>query len=281
MGPTDLQSFRSLTPDDMTDCLALSTEASWNQTPDDWALFLRHGRVLGHLDDRGRAVASGAVLPYPNGFAWISMVLVTASRRREKIGTRILEACRAEVIRQGLLPVLDATPAGEQVYRPLGFETMFRISRWQGNASGRGSLPGGIRAMTVSDIPAVTAIDACAFGASRRFLIASFFDRAPPLAFVTEDLSGFVVARPGRTATQIGPLVATDEATALALLGAALGAASGPVFLDLVDRWENMTRTLRQRGFTVQRPFTRMALNRATPLGDPTRLFVVAGPEFG
>ena len=280
MGPFDVRPFRPLTQNHMADCLALSAEAGWNQTREDWALFLDHGSVLGFLDDRGHAVATGAVLPYPNGFAWISMVLVTASRRRERVGTRILEACCAEIVKQGLLPVLDATPAGEQVYRPLGFEPMFTISRWQGSGSG-GDVPTGLRAMTTSDIPAVVAIDASAFGAARRFLMASLFDRAPRLAFVTEDLTGFVVARPGRVATQIGPIVATDEATAFALLRAALGAAHGPVFLDLGDRWDDMKRALRERDFTVQRPFTRMALNRRAPLGEPAHLFVVAGPEFG
>lgn len=124
-------------------------------------------------------------------------------------------------------------------------------------------------------------VDAASFGASRSFLIESLFRRAPRLAFVTENLTGFALARPGRIATQIGPVVAADEAAAAALLGAALGAASGPVFLDLADRWDGLTRHLQTRGFTVQRPYARMALSRQDPLGNPARLFVVAGPEFG
>ncbi len=281
MGPIDVRPFRLLGEDDMADCLALSAEAGWNQTQDDWALFLRHGTVLGLPDGLGHAVATGAVLPYPNGFAWISMVLVTASRRRERIGTRILQACRDEIVRQGLLPVLDATPAGERVYRPLGFEPMFSISRWQGGAGARVDLPTGLRAMAASDIAAVAVTDAAAFGAHRRFLIESLFRRAPWLGFVTEDLTGFVVARPGRIATQIGPIVAADEPAAIALLDAALGSASGPVFLDVVDRWDRLTNSLSERGFTVQRPFVRMGLNRSAPFGDPAHLYVVAGPEFG
>jgi GNAT superfamily N-acetyltransferase len=275
----DVRQLRRLEEDSIADCLALSAEAGWNQTRDDWALFLRHGTVFGLLDRH--VVATGAVLPYSNGFAWISMVLVTASRRRARIGTQILEACCAETARLGLLPVLDATPAGERVYRPLGFEPMFNFSRWQGEATGRPDLPAELRAMTAADIAAVAATDAAAFGASRSFLIESLFRRAPQLAFVTEGLSGFVLARPGRIATQIGPVVAADEATAAALLGAALGAASGPVFLDLIDRWDSLTGPLRQRRFTVQRPFARMGLNRHVPFGNPAKLFVVAGPEFG
>ena len=135
--------------------------------------------------------------------------------------------------------------------------------------------------MSASDLSTAVSIDASAFGADRQFLIEGFFHRAPRLAYIIEDLTGFVVARPGRVATQIGPIVAANEASAAALLDAALGTASGPVFLDLVDRWSSLANLLRQRAFTVQRPFVRMGLHRRTPLGDPARLFVIAGPEFG
>jgi hypothetical protein len=64
-------------------------------------------------------------------------------------------------------------------------------------------------------------------------------------------------------------------------LDAALGCISGPVILDLVDGRDILARRLRQRGFTIQRPFLRMSLNRRAVFGDTTRLFVIAGPEFG
>jgi hypothetical protein len=226
-------------------------------------------------------VASGAVLPYPDNFAWISMVLVTASRRRERIGTSILEACCAEVAQRGLLSILDATLAGERIYRPLGFEGIFNLSRWQGISERRANSPVGIRAMAAGDIPSVTAIDAAAFGAKRKFLIESLFRRLPQLAFVSLDSTSFVLARPGRIATQIGPIVATNEDVADTLLDAALGCVSGPVFLDLIDGRDILIRHLQQRDFSVQRSFLRMGLNRRAPFGDPGRLFVVAGPEFG
>ena len=71
------------------------------------------------------------------------------------------------------------------------------------------------------------------------------------------------------------------EQAAAALLEAALDAATGPVFLDLADRWDELKRGLSSDDFTVQRPYLRMGLRRAAPFGDPSRLFVVAGPEFG
>jgi hypothetical protein len=281
MGSIEVRQFSQVAEDHVGDCLALSAEAGWNQTSADWTLFLRHGTVIGLAEDRSRIVATGAVLPYGDDFAWISMVLVTQSGRRERIGTNILEACCIDIAQRGLVAMLDATPAGERVYRPLGFSGIFSLSRWQGVAAPRSDGARGIRFMTAADIEAVAAIDAAAFGADRSFLLQSLFDRLPQLAFVNEDNTSFVLARPGRIATQIGPLVAADEAVAADLLEAALGRSKGPVFLDLVDGREVLPRRLRQRGFTIQRPFLRMGLNRGGAFGDAARLFVVAGPEFG
>jgi hypothetical protein len=282
MGSIDVRQFQRLTEDHIAECVALSAEASWNQKAEDWALFLRHGIVLGLRANDGVTVATGAALPYPDAFAWISMVLVTAPRRRQRIGTSMLEACCVEVARQGLVSVLDATPAGERIYRPLGFQGMFNLSRWQGVTHGRPYPPAGdVRAMAANDVHTVTGIDAAAFGAQRKFLVENLFRRLPQLAFVTQDLTGFVLARPGRIATQIGPIVAADEGAAATLLDAALGCVSGPVFLDLIDGRDILMHRLRQRGFTVQRPFLRMGLNRRVPFGHPAHLFVVAGPEFG
>ena len=282
MGSINAWQFSRLSEDQVEDCVALSAEAGWNQTSADWALFLRQGTVFGLRSGLAGIVATGAVLPYGGDFAWISMVLVTRSRRRQRVGTSILEACCAELARRTLVAVLDATPAGERIYRALGFEGMFNLSRWQGISGPRKKTRAvATRSMAAPDLAAVTATDAAAFGADRGFLLQSLFDRLPQLAFIAKDNAGFVLARPGRVATQIGPLVAANEDVAAALLDAALGCVSGPVFLDLIDRREILTARLRQRGFTVQRPFLRMGLERGIPFGDTTRLFVVAGPEFG
>ena len=281
MASTEVLPLAVLSESDVTGCMALSAEAGWNQTPDDWALFMRHGTVLGLPGDDSRPIATGAILPFSDEFAWVSMVLVSAAHRRRRIGTGILESCCAELKRRGLVAVLDATPAGERVYRPLGFTPIFPLTRWQGQGGGRAVAPADVRPMRADDLAAVIEIDARTFGAAREFLLRSFFARAPQLAFVTADGTSFALARPGRIATQVGPIVAADENAAAALLTAALGAASGPVFLDVADRWEKLGALLHECGFTVQRPFLRMALGRSEPFGDAARTFVVAGPEFG
>jgi GNAT superfamily N-acetyltransferase len=278
MAPTDALSITALTPAAMEGCLALSAEAGWNQNAADWDVFFRSGTVFG-IGDARCPVATGAVLPYSGGFGWVSMVLVTAAQRGKGLGTRVLRRCIEALGAQGLCPVLDATPAGERIYRPLGFRTQLGLTRWRG--TGGGAVPARVRPLTPTELSVAAAADAAAFGAERGTLLRDLLDRAPAQAFRTAEGTGFVLARPGRQALQIGPLVADSEAEAATLLDAALARAEGPVLLDLADRWTALAAQLRARGFTPERPYNRMALNRAEPFGDPARLMVVAGPELG
>ncbi|MFC7398014.1 GNAT family N-acetyltransferase [Chelatococcus sp. GCM10030263] len=262
--------------------MALSAEAGWNQTDEDWAVFFAHGKVYGITDAAGAPQATGAVLPYAGGFAWIGMVLVTVACRRKGLGTRILEACLADLDDRGLVPFLDATPAGAEIYRPLGFEDTLGLTRWRGSGGATGGgLPNGMRAMTEDDLAAAVALDAVAFGTERRFLLDNLFRRAGDAALLRADGTGFALARSGRTATQIGPIVAGSEESAAALLETALGRVAGAVIVDLADRWTGLAGLLEARGFARERPFLRMVRGRAAPFGDPDHLFVAAGPEFG
>ncbi|WP_338665587.1 GNAT family N-acetyltransferase [Pararoseomonas sp. SCSIO 73927] len=260
----------------MAGCLALSREAGWNQAEADWRLFFEGGTVFGIGGDR--PVATGAVLPYrEGGFAWIGMVLVTASMRGRGLGTRILRHGLALLEEAGLLPVLDATPAGARIYRPLGFVAQLGLTRWRGPAGGEA--PVGPRPAAAGDLSAMASLDAAAFGAARPTVLRELLRRAPALGFVGDN--GFVLGRDGARATQIGPLVAPDEAAALPLLQSALAQARGEVIIDLADRCTGLADALRARGFAPERPYTRMALGHAEPFGDPSRLMAVAGPELG
>src|ERR1700744_6806309 len=108
--------------------LALSTEAHWNQNEADWRFFLDQGVVFG-VRHGTRLVATAALLPYSSGNAWISMVLVTADWRRRGIATRLVDACLNAATKRGLTTWLDVTPAGANVYGPLGFTPTLQLRR--------------------------------------------------------------------------------------------------------------------------------------------------------
>lgn len=279
MALTDLLTPHHLDAAVLPAAFALSAEAGWNQMAEDWRVFLDHGAVHG-VSDAGRLLGTAAILPY-GGFGWVSMVLVTAATRGRGIGTLLLRHAIAALTAMGQVPVLDATPAGERIYRPLGFRPVFPLMRWRGMGDGAASSMDGLRPVVAEDLPAIAALDAAAFGADRGDILAGIWRRASAPALTLAGGDGFVLARPGRQALQIGPLVAPNEVAARRLLTAALGRIQGPVLLDLPTRWEGLSRLLGDKGFRQERPFLRMALDRQEAFGEPDRLFVVAGPELG
>jgi GNAT superfamily N-acetyltransferase len=262
--------FSRLTETDAAAALPLSAEAGWNQTEDDWRIFLARGHTFG-IRRQGVLVATAAALPY-DGFGFVGMVLTTAAWRHHGFATRLLACAVAALTDADQTAVLDATPAGRPVYERQGFLPIDALERWAGEATGT------LHAI-LAPAAAVADLDALAFGARREFLLVDFLRRPGTIALIEQ--GGCALARNGSRATQIGPIVATHEAQALALLQRLLDRVRGPVFLDVPLRWTGLGEWLGRQGFRHQRPFTRMALHHARPFGDPARLFAAAGPEFG
>ncbi|MCJ0761759.1 GNAT family N-acetyltransferase [Variovorax terrae] len=271
----------ALGPDDVPGGLALSDAAGWNQTADDWRLFVSQGRVFGCRDGAGRLVATAAALPYAGGMGWVAMVLVAQEWRHQGLATALMKRCVAYLQSVSVTPVLDATPAGAPAYERLGFEAGFELARWDGLAPAAAPVSPPVREAARDDLAAIRRLDAEASGCDRHLLLADFLRRDGSRAWMTQDGAGFVIARQGLRATQLGPLVAADEASALALLQTALTNLRGRVFLDLPERWTTLVAWLAQNGFARQRPFARMALGPAPIASVHDRLFVLAGPEFG
>ncbi|MDP6831675.1 MAG: GNAT family N-acetyltransferase [Alphaproteobacteria bacterium] len=271
-----------LTSSDVDGAVALNAEAGWNQNGADWRLMLEQGEGTG-VSDNGALVASSMLLPQGGRFGWIAMILVTPHWQRKGLASRLMRRCieRAEAL--GLVAGLDATEAGRRVYLPLGFQDIYSLTRWQAE-NPNVEAADGVRAMSASDLDAVAAWDAEIFGAPRPDLLAHLHGRCPGRAFVLErdgELQGFVLARDGRLATQIGPLSAENDTDALALLQTALASQEGPVFLDAADHHAGLAQWLESAGFSKQRGYMRMLLGTSTPIDDPGRVFLIAGPELG
>ena len=272
LAPTDLG------PADAAAALALSTAVGWNQTAADWALFLARGRVIGCREESGRLVATAATLPYDNGFGWISMVIVAPDWRRRGLARRLMTQSIATLRDQGRAALLDATPAGAEVYARLGFVALGGMERWEGEG-GAVAHGDGVEVLCTEAVGHLIEADRAAFGAQRAFLLRDFLAREGTLALAAGD--ALAVLRRGKRATQLGPVIAASAEAAGRLLAGALAVVRGPVFLDLLDGWHSLAPLLEARGFRVQRPFRRMALGRSDLPGDAARLVCAAGPEFG
>jgi GNAT superfamily N-acetyltransferase len=277
-----------LTAAELADAEALVREAGWNQTKADWKIFLDFGKVHAIRTSAGRVIATAATLPYGGRFAWISMVLVAKQFQRQGLATRLLRRCVDDLVAAQLVPVLDATPAGREVYRQLGFEDSWSFQRYATagvSASPASSAPDvTVRAITEAVWPKLCAYDAGIFGADRSHLLSRLYERLPSAALYAERdgrIVGLLLGRDGRAATQLGPLVAEDDDVTIALLAHALANIQGPLFIDIPDAKKSTVAWLADRGCEAQRPLTRMLYKRSASFDDSRRTFAAVGPEFG
>jgi GNAT superfamily N-acetyltransferase len=254
--------------------LALSTEAHWNQNEADWRFFLSRGLVFG-VRDRGRLVATAALLPYSSGNAWISMVLVTANWRRRGIATKLVDTCLTTATKLRLTAWLDATPAGTAVYGPLGFTPTLQLRRLRlarSTPEKAGAPP------SVFALGELIARDTGAMGFDRSILLGELGGR--PHSRLVSNGGASTLVRDGRTARHIGPLYADSPDRALALVRDIVRSESGPLLIDSVASQEKFLEGLTESGWTIERPFQRMRFGRA--IAKPSELpFAVAGPEYG
>ena len=98
------------------------------------------------------------------------------------LATRLLHRCISDVKASGLVPVLDATPAGAKVYAPLGFEAAWGFARL---VAQRCSIKApqtdriAIHAIAADTWGALCAYDATIFGADRSDILARMRGRLP------------------------------------------------------------------------------------------------------
>lgn len=254
--------------------LLLSTEAHWNQNEADWRFFLSKGTVFGVRNGK-QLVATAALLPYSAGNAWISMVLVTANWRRRGIATKLVDACLDAATKLGLTTWLDATPAGANVYGPLGFTPTLQLRRL------RLESPKGVstvQSLSICSVADFIARDVRAMGFDRGLLLTEFGGRTGSRMVSSGDAIALV--RDGRTARHIGPVFADTHQGALTLVDAIVRSEQGPWLLDAVHSQEDFLRGLADTGWAIERPFQRMRFGRATMIAAELP-FAVAGPEFG
>jgi GNAT superfamily N-acetyltransferase len=279
-----------LTVAELDDAAALVAEAGWNQVAADWRIFLDFGTVYAVRNSASRVIATAATLSYGGQFAWISMVLVAGEYRRQGLARRLMARCIADLTGAGVVPVLDATPAGRTVYLALGFEDAWGYHRLTGSGAGDSAslppAPAGVAIQPIDDaiFGELCRYDAAVFGADRSGVLARLRGRVPGAELVAlrqGRVCGLLLGRDGRTSQQLGPLVADDVPIAQALLARGLAAIEGPVYIDLADAKKSVRAWLAEHGFTAQRPLTRMLLRRAASFEDAARTFAVAGPELG
>jgi len=267
--------------------LRLCRLSSWNQLEDDWRIFLDTPGGGGRLAEKGGAVVgSVAFLRYGASFSWLSMMLVDPEERRAGIGSQLMESALDALADESCVR-LDATAVGEPMYRSYGFRPEYGLARAVATVRpvSCDEPMACVAPMGPSDFADVFASDRRIFGADRSALLASFYRRAPELAFVAQnggDVLGYCFGRPGYLYQQLGPIVAESAGIAESLAECCLSRQEGKrIAIDAPEFAAEWMRWLESNGFRIERRFLRMRRGENASPGIPGRQFAIAGPEFG
>src|SRR5688500_4063969 len=157
------------------------------------------------------------------------MMIVHPTDRRRGIGAALMTRALDHLDAAGISCVkLDATPAGLPLYHRLGFEEEMLFERWQGVATATRSPDRALAEQ--APLGPILPLDRATFGADRSRLLAMLEADALAAHVVREPepkVEGYALARAGRLATYLGPIVSTDRAVAGQLLDALVSRFSG------------------------------------------------------
>lgn len=273
---------RRLTKKDAVGGHRLSTQAGWNQTVHDWRLMIELGQGIGFVDPDDTLIATAVLVPYRSDIDWVSMVLVDERWRGQGVGRRLTQL----VVELTTRPVLglDATEFGEGIYRRLGFGLAERITRFQRNAGDRDFA---WAESTQIEVPTEESFRDCL----NSFIRDSEPVRVDLLCELDPGRNGrfcmvrgertvaIAIVRQGRTASQIGPLLATDASSATTLLRSIVSKHPDRLVIDVFDENDAFAGQLPGLGFEPVRHFKRM-FRGGLPRRQNTE-YAVTGPEFG
>ncbi|MBN1541375.1 GNAT family N-acetyltransferase [candidate division KSB1 bacterium] len=281
-------SLRRLSAEDLPAALRLSRAVGWNQIQQDWQAFLQF-RPAGCFAAliRGKVVGTATTIDYQGQTGWIGMVLVDSEYRRRGIGKYLLQAA-LESLQHCRRIKLDATADGQPLYERLGFKPecrLLRLRRPHTAVACAVHQEPHTRTVTPPDLETLVAYDTPRFGVQRGAVLQNWFERCPRCAVMVEKkgrIRGYSLARPGRTAVHIGPLVADSLSCAKSLLTALVCRFPGQdVIVDSLHADNSWIDLLQELGFEQSRIFMRMYLGADAGAGDVACQYAQSGPELG
>jgi GNAT superfamily N-acetyltransferase len=281
-------SIRQMRAVDLDQAFGLSLNESWNQTMNDWKLLFDNPENVCIVAEKDNMVVGTATaLNHENKIAWIGMVLVDKSLRGQGAGKMLLENIinRLEHVES---VKLDATPAGEPLYRKLGFIAEHKIFRMTADCLnyssdlGHSVEPDNIDKDNFSE---VTKLDREIFGADRHYLLMNLLSKNPGRAYYLKKENspdGYVFGRAGSRFNYVGPVSALNKESAKELILKALKSLNGQnIAIDILEDKVDLISWLESIGFVKQRHFVRMYLKVNPYPGIVKNQYLISGPEFG
>jgi GNAT superfamily N-acetyltransferase len=224
---------------DLEGTLRLSQAERWSHRLEDWQFHYGLGRGWVACDAEGKLLGTASWWAYGEQVGTVGLVLVDQAHQGQGIGRQLMNVVMSDAEPRVLQ--LVATRVGLTLYQRCGFREHHGIRQHQGTATQipafepllRDTL---LRSVSLADLEAVCDLDAAAFGANRRQLVSAVFNDgrgAGVLARRNGRLAGFALERPSGRGTTIGPVVAEDEALAIALIAHQLNTNGGFTRVDV------------------------------------------------
>ena len=192
----------------VAEAFALTVEVGWNQTAEDWAFFLAHGTVYAARDASGRSGRDCRGASLSRQFTRRARLRLGEPGDRHRLAARArtghadAPAVHRELRSRSLPGLLDATPAGEKVYTPLGFKPVLGLQRWQGEGGGAAGLHERVRPLVAAGIASDRRLRRVAYSARSARRCSRTSARVPGRrGFELVDGSGYALVRSGRVAS--------------------------------------------------------------------------------
>ncbi|WP_419999722.1 GNAT family N-acetyltransferase [Streptomyces boninensis] len=239
----------------------------WYYPDRTWRLLFDVGELHGVFAPGGELLSVGALTRFGAELAAIGMVMTDPGCEGRGLSRRVMERL---VERAGSGQVtLYATSAGRPLYEKLGFAATGANTMYVGHptdvtASGRS------RPAEPADLPGILELDARAMGVDRSQLLVRLFDYAEQLRVIESEgrLIAYGGAWRGSDKLVIGPLIATGNAEALALVDDIAATSRGAFRLEAHGDRPHLAEWATGHGLRPQADITPMALLTQPPPGD-------------
>ncbi len=253
---------------------ALRQRENWNQTAADLERLLDY-EPPGCFIAEWEQVPAGTVTntTYGTELGWIGMMLVHPDYRRRGLASALIEKSLDYLKdRQVACIKLDATPAGEPVYRRLGFQAEWSFQRWERPGNPAPAVP------FVPNSTFITPkIDREIFGADRKL----WLERVAKDSQVILREDAFGMLRAGSRAAYLGPVASESPEAAEQIIRQLVGSVDGAMFWDVPGPNGHAAELAKELGFRPVRDLLRMWQGHRLITGDVSRQYALADPATG
>ena len=281
--------IREMCSGDITGAMKLSTAEGWNQTENDWKFLIENPRNTCVVAECSNTIiGTTTAMIYSGDVAWIGMVLVDKEFRGQGVSISLLTDILKKLSSFKSVK-LDATPAGQNVYKKFGFKDEFEIVRMTNLSIENISVQNDEKIFTKCIEPKhlreINDFDENIFGVNRssliNYLLSEYLQKAWMLKR-NNSIAGIALGRAGSKYHHIGPVFAQNINDVKRLIASAANALKNkPVVVDVLFDKKDIITWLNTNGFTVQRKFVRMYKGENLFPGNVRNQYLICGPEFG